>query len=352
MTRSASAPEARALLFAAQRLSDEARARRASVAEVVREVCALQAQDEPAASLAVRARLAGSSHSAVRAAVEQERSVVRAWLMRGTLHYVCAEDHGWLLALLGPRALARSRRRRAELGADGAELLRAVGVVLAEGPLTRHELAAAVARSGVRLANDPQAPVHVAMYACLASVAIECGRRGREPLYCLWQDWLGGAASGPADPLGELSRRYLRAFAPAASEDLAHWSGLPVGACRTGFDALGALEELEVQGRRLFRLRGESPELDPLPHVRVLGAFDGVLLGHRDRLLIVPARDESALHPRGGMVAPAVMVDGVVAATWRHGRSGFEAAWLEQPSARTLAAAEEEAADIARHRAA
>jgi hypothetical protein len=86
------------------------------------------------------------SAAAVDAALTRERSLVVAWLARGTLHLVAAEDHGWLLGLTAPR------RRRARAGAwhssasrpDQAE--RAVDVIARaladDGPQTRAELAA------------------------------------------------------------------------------------------------------------------------------------------------------------------------------------------------------------------
>ena len=43
-------------------------------------------------------------------------AIVRTWPMRGTLHFVAAEDLGWLVGLLGPRVLSASPARRRQLG--------------------------------------------------------------------------------------------------------------------------------------------------------------------------------------------------------------------------------------------
>ncbi|HYN16580.1 MAG TPA: crosslink repair DNA glycosylase YcaQ family protein, partial [Actinomycetes bacterium] len=89
----------RQLRMRAQRLTGR---RPGDVAEVVRAVAGLQAQDTPASRLAVRPRSTGLDQAAVRRACDQDRSVVRTWAMRGTLHLVAAEDAAWLVDLLGP----------------------------------------------------------------------------------------------------------------------------------------------------------------------------------------------------------------------------------------------------------
>src|SRR5260370_31575814 len=95
------------------------RGRRATdVPALLRRVGALQAEDTQASRLAVRPRSDGLDAQAVRRAYNEERSVVRTWAMRGTLHMVPAEDVGWMVALLGPIFAAAGRRRRLQLGLD------------------------------------------------------------------------------------------------------------------------------------------------------------------------------------------------------------------------------------------
>src|SRR5688500_10986534 len=81
----------------------------AQVQQIVRAVVGVQAQDERAAALSLRARGVGLTAADVDQARTGERSVVRLWGMRSTLHLVAAEDVGWLLALLGPLFQAQDR---------------------------------------------------------------------------------------------------------------------------------------------------------------------------------------------------------------------------------------------------
>src|SRR2546430_14029107 len=111
-----SAPAALALRMRAQGLGGTPAG---DVAVAVRRAAGLQAQDTTASRLAVRARSRGLDEPSVVRAANDDRTVVRSWLMRGTLHMVPSEDLRWLTALLGPPVVNAGRRRRAQPGLAG-----------------------------------------------------------------------------------------------------------------------------------------------------------------------------------------------------------------------------------------
>src|SRR3954452_767588 len=298
---------ARGLLARGQRLAAPPRS---TVSETVAAVAALQAQDAGAAALGVRARRPGSTLAEVEAALFDERSVARTWVMRGTLHLIPAEDARWMVGLLGPIGLRKSARRIAELGVE--DLRAEIRAALKDGPLTRRELTDAVRRS-VKLPDHPQVPAWLTGVAALQGEIIE----GPADRFVLFDDWLGPAPE-PSDPVVELARRHAHAYPPAAPEDLAVWSGLPVREARRAYGEL-QLEEVEVLGRTAF----VPPGLEPAPpHVRLLPRFDGWLLGHRDRSLIMREEHDKAVRPGGGILAATLVVDGRIEGTWKLNRGG------------------------------
>src|SRR5258706_251418 len=101
----------------------------ASVVQIVKEMCGIQAQDASAATLAVRVRSTGLVAAAVEQARVEERTIIRTWGPRGTLHLLATEDLGWLLPLLGPVFAAGDRRRREELGLDEDTYVRGVCLI-------------------------------------------------------------------------------------------------------------------------------------------------------------------------------------------------------------------------------
>jgi Winged helix DNA-binding domain len=342
----------------AQRLAGR---RPREVAEVVRAVGGLQAQDTPASRLAVRPRSTGLDEAAVRRACAQDRSVVRTWAMRGTLHLVAAEDAGWLVALLGPVFAAADRRRRLQLGLDDGlceRALEALPAVLAGGPLSRADLVSGLAAEGVRVDPGGQAPAHLVGYAAMRGLVCRGpDLEGDQASYVLLEHWVGPTRTlDPDEALAELARRYLGGHGPAGPEDLAAWSGLPVGRARRAFELVaGELRELEWAGRRLWAPAGAPANRSRAagPVVRLLGRFDDYLLGWRDRDLVLDARFARRIQAGGGWIHPAVVVDGRVAGTWRARRAGGRLDVTVAPfSGRlprgTRPALEAEAADLGR----
>src|SRR5581483_1644535 len=136
---------------------------------VVQRLLAVQAQDARGARLAIRARSSGLTAADVDRALTVDRSLVVAWLNRGTLHLVRSEDYFWLHALTAPPNATPNARRLAQEGVspEAAELgVRTVARALSrEGPLTREQLRQRLATAGVPTRG--QALVHVLYLASL-----------------------------------------------------------------------------------------------------------------------------------------------------------------------------------------
>jgi hypothetical protein len=294
----------------------------AGVADVVGRLLAVQAQDLRAARLALRARTPSLAAADVDAALTDERSVVVAWLMRGTLHLVGRDDYPWLLGLTAPTRLSTSRRRLAQEGVTPDDAERALKIVeraLADdGPLTRPQLAERIAAVGIRA--EGQATPHLLMLAALRGIAVlgpldEDGGHA----FALTGDWLGAAPAPELTgderdaALAEIARRYLAAHGPAAPDDLAAWSGLPLRDARAGLKAIAS--ELADRDDDLVDLAARAPGPDAVP-ARLLAAFDPYLLGWKDRAFAVPARHAKRVHPGGGMLRATATVDGLAVGTW------------------------------------
>jgi Winged helix DNA-binding domain len=293
----------------------------ADAAGVAAAAVGLQAQDVGAARLGVRARSAAVDEAAVINAIQHDRTVVRTWLMRSTVHLVAAEDLRWMAELYGPVMERNHRSRWRNLGITEPMIDTALAHAreLLDGrALTRHELAAELAARGLELGPDGQVPTHV--LAALTARGLTCrgADRGRDATFVLLDDWVAPAPA-PADPLAELARRYFRAFGPATAADFTTWSGLPSGAALAAIR--DELTEVEFDRRRGWTLGS----VEPSPAFRLLPMFDNYLLGYRDRTaMLAPAR-----HPQvyvGGIIKATVVCDGRVIGIWRLERSARKAA--------------------------
>jgi winged helix DNA-binding protein len=308
--RAPSADRARRARATAQGLAGHA----TSVADAVRQVVALQAQDVRACRLAARVRTSGLTAADVDQAC-RDRTVVRTWAMRGTLHMLAAEDFGWVNGLLGPHFAKAGARRRRQLDVDDDLLDRARAAFerIATRPLTRAELVTRLADHGVRLDPRSQQPPHLLAYAANTGQLCRGPDTDRdEPTYVLVREWLGEQETiDEHEALARLAERYLRGYGPATADDLAAWSGLPVAKARAGFDAIGdRLTHTEAGA-----VVGEPD--DTATGTRLLGHFDAYLLGYRGRELAVPAELRRAVRAGGGFVMPVVLRDGLAVGTWR-----------------------------------
>lgn len=192
---------------------------------VVRAVCGVQAQELPAARLSLRPRSSGLTDAAVEAARVEERSVVRTWAMRGTLHLVASDGLFWLRRLLFPGSIRANQRGSARPGLDEKTYRRAMGLIdraLAGGrALGRVALKESLAAGGVD--SGGQRMPYLLARASAEGMICEGPIKGRYATYVLVEDWLGTTPpphGDRAEDLNHLVIRYLDAYGPAAPEDL------------------------------------------------------------------------------------------------------------------------------------
>ena len=325
MAVSLSDQELRWLRLRAQLLYPQPARRSQSVGETVAALCGVQAQYPQAATLALRPRAGGLVAAEIKRARLRQRSVIRTWCMRGTLHLLASEDVSWLLALHGPVFAAAGRRRRRELGLDdesSAKGIRAIKEILSDGkPKPRAEIARLLNRHGIP--TKGQAIYHLLRLAGLERLVCFGPDLDGEPTYVLFEDWVTSASqAGPEQPEADLARRYLEAHGPIGADDLAAWSGLRKTIVRKAWKLIqDDLIEVRSGTSQHWMLKSQRSWLEQTPPnkpvVHLLPAYDPYLLGYRTRELAVPAQHARRVHPGGGLLRPVMLVDGVARATWK-----------------------------------
>lgn len=311
-----------------------------SVADCVRAMGALQAQDYPAGLWAVGVRTAGATEAAVEAAISG-RQLVRTWPMRGTLHLIPAEDARWMLALTAQRGIAKAQGRLRQLGIDNGVLSasrEALARSLAGGRrLTRPQAHETLAAAGIP--TDGQRGIHILNQ--LAQEAFLClgPREGRQHTWVLFDEWLPEAPARPRDEsLATLAGRYFRGHGPATARDFAWWTGLTLAEASRGLEmAAGSLASLERAGVRYWH----APDAEPAPATAtaLLPPFDEYILGYRDRTTSLEADGLARVFPRAnGMFLAAALIDGEISATWAKSVRSHDAVSIELRPWRALPA--------------
>jgi hypothetical protein len=325
MAEAFSDDETRMTRARAQRLDGD---RTSDAVQVVRDLVGVQAQDMSAARLALRPRTIDVTAADIARAHDDDRTLVRIWAMRGTLHMVAADDVGWLVGLLGPVFAAADQRRRDQLGLDDALLDTAVptirDIVAQHGPLTRAGLVERLNARGVSLDRTTQAPAHLIGYAAMTGHICRGPDVDKgEPTYALIEDWAGRQRRLDGDEaLAELTRRYVASRGPVGPADFRRWSGLPAKQARHGFDLVAdEMTEVEAAGGKAFVVSGTTRSKPRRqPSVELVGMFDEYLLGYASRDLVLDPKFAKRIQA-GGFVKPAVLRDGRVVGTWSQQRT-------------------------------
>ena len=273
------------------------------------------------AELGLHGRSEGLTRARIDRARLRDRSIVRTWAMRGTLHLIASDDHGWLVPLLTEPGIANARRRLAQEGVSASQADRAIpliGRMLTDhGPLTRREIAERLARR--RIPVEGQAIAHLVWMAAATGAIVYGPDRDGDNCFVETRDWLGDPPP-PRDrdgALRELAIRYLRAHGPAGPQDLAAWSGLGARDAKRAWSSI-ADRVVPFPGRaeEAWTLR-RARIAEPADVVRLLPAFDEFLLGWRDRTFALAPKLARSVNRGGGIIRPVLIVDGRVEATWR-----------------------------------
>ena len=266
-----------------------------------------------------------------------DRSILRTWLMRMTVHLIPTEDFGWMAPLFAERTAAYAARRLEALGASAGQRDRGLAAVRRalkrEGALTRSAAMDAAGAAGFPVSIQTRTQLVVLLVA--GGDACIGPDRGRESVLVPTGDWIGEPQRRDRDEsLAELARRYLAAFAPASDRDFAFWSGLPLRDCRAGLRRIaGEIEELRVAGGGSVLVpRGASARAPRPPVVRLLGAYDTYLMGYASRRHAADEAVERQILPGGGVLRPTICVDGRFAGTWSNTRSVGRLLIALQPS--------------------
>src|SRR5579859_2218386 len=252
----------------------------------------IQAQVMSAAELALCTRVEGFSPHDVRSALWQDRTLVKTWAMRGTLHLLSASELPLYVAARNWHLNASWSNYFAEFGLTTAEqqesFLSAIPHVLEQGPLTRQQLADAVAKhTGISQARDfilseswgsPLKPSAYRGELCFGP------GQGQSATFMNPRVWIGEWQ--PIEPelaLQELARRYLQAYGPATPEDFASWWGCTKGSAKKLFQSIAEdLEEVEVEGWQALALRTTLPLIqscEPAEEIHLLPLFDAYTIG-------------------------------------------------------------------------
>jgi len=311
--------------------------------DVVSEMGFVQAQDYLGALWAVGLRMSSATEVSVEQALA-DRSIVRTWPARGTLHFVAAADVRWMLDLLARRPVLKAARRFAQLGLDEETFTKSrkflVRALQGGNGLARDKIFRALQAENI--ATTGQRGIHILWRLAQEGLICFGPRQGKQPAFILLDEWLPPAPKVEREEsLAKLALRYFTGHGPATLADFIWWSGLAATEAKAGLEMVKDRLIQETYDGRIY-WRSES---DPAPHtsskeVHLLPAFDEYLIGYRDRGAVLDALYARRTNNGGGILSPVIVSGGQIIGTWKRtlkrGVVTISADWFNEPSSRSI----------------
>ena len=303
--------------IAALRLGNQRPGRFGSAEDVVRALGAVQAQDYGQSLWALGLRTATGRVADVEEALQSGR-LVRTWLMRGTIHYVLAEDVKWMLALFGRRFLAKLTPKAWQYHNMTPELMSSARTTFVEalsggGCLTRREMIDLMADIGIP--DDRQQSYFTLNHLAQEGLVVPGPPRDKDQTFVLLEEWAPVQRSLSGDEaLAVLAERFFTSHGPATLADFANWCGIGVREATLGLEPIkDQLVRETVDGKEYWL----HPDLEPASGTFLLPAYDELVIGFKDRGAYFTRYDEIPISTYNGMFYATIIEDGQIAGLWR-----------------------------------
>jgi hypothetical protein len=268
----------------------------------------------------------------------ENRKIIKATLMRSTLHLFTAEDFLRFRATLQPVLSGAGEAIAKQRGSDFDQesLLKAARKFIAEQPRTFAEISEMVTElmpdqdvGALRYTVRTQIP--------LVQVPVSGGwSYPGKPAFTLAESWIGRKIP-VKENLGDLVLRYLAAFGPASPTDMQTWCGYSLPDLKAEFEKLKPELTVYLNEKRqeLFDLPtiGLPEENAPAP-IRFLPEFDNLLLSHKNRNRIVADEYRSKVYLPALRVAATILIDGFVRGAWKVEKTKTTTTLLIEPFAK------------------
>jgi hypothetical protein len=302
--------------------------------EVARRLRGVQAQVMSSAELALSVRTKGTRPADVQDALWRDRSLVKTWTARGTLHLVPSDELALWCAAMQARGAYWAKpawERYHGVSADDMErILGGLDEALQGRCLTRRELAERLGQVtghhelASRIMGSWGAAIKPAAYQAKLCFG---PNRGRNVTFVAPKEWIGSWHDVDGDTaLGTLVRGYLDTYGPSTRDDFARWLGVEGKVARRAFALVQhELVAVDVEGSPAWLTpEGAASVVRARARgiVHLLPAFDPYVVGvlaHLGRLLPDPSLRPRVSRP-AGWISPTVVVDGRIVGVWHHQR--------------------------------
>jgi hypothetical protein len=293
------------------------------VATAIERLAALQAQWSPSPYMALWSRLRDFQREDLWSAIEKRHTVVRARLMRGTLHLVSARD--FYAYAVATQDLQRGAWNRLQIGRGvDPKIVARLAVARAKTPRAKEDVLAHITKTVGTLGGPFDWLIWRFVSAHADLVSAPPGGHwqygGTDAPYVSARHWIRGGSRPAEDAAIELLiRRCLAAFGPVTLADIAKFAGQVPARIRPVLERIAPklVTFTDERKRTLYDLpRAPRPDPETPAPIRLLPRYDEMLIAYQHRDRVMPERYRSRIYSKNGIVEAILVVDGFGAGTW------------------------------------
>jgi hypothetical protein len=289
--------------------------------DVVAWLGAIQAQDYRGALWAVGLRMRNAVEPDIERALA-DRTIIRTWSMRGTLHFVAAADIRWMLELLTPRVVANNVQRLfRQFDLDESTFARSKDLftraLQGRRQLTRNAMYDILEAGGVSTAG--QRGLHILWRLAQDRVICFGAREGKQQTFALLDEWAPKAMRMERDKsLAEIAKRYFTGHGPATLQDFAWWSGLTTADATAGLEmAKRSLARETINRQTYWFASSTSKTKHPSPTAYLLPAYDEYTVAYKDRSAVLNPEYAKLPNYGYGIFNSTIVINSQIVGTWK-----------------------------------
>ncbi len=301
------------------------------IIETAHDVCGVQSQVLKAAMMSVLVRTDCVDMQDVENALWKDRTIVKTWCMRGTLHLLSSKDLPVYTMALGSHLSENTRRYLIKDGLSDRKIDKMLDVVLdalGSEPLTKKELAAEVStqcgsETGRWIKHSWGVFLRLGCYngsVCFGSP------RGANVTFVSTDDWLGKMTDiDEKEARKRILTDYIHTYGPATPRDLSYWAGLKVSDAKNIMDEhKDLLTRVRVGEHKVWMLKEDTDLMEntQVDFIALLPYFDTYLLSHKDKSLIVNEKHYKKIYRQAGWISPTILHNGHAVGTWSYNEEG------------------------------
>ena len=310
---------------------------------IVRWFGAVQAQDFLGSLWAIGCRLPGITDESVEQAIA-DRTILRTWPMRGTLHLIPAEDARWMVNLMAPRSISRAQGRYRKAGLDEDIFARAREIIIraleGDKKQTRNDLYRLLEAGGI----DTEDGRGLQIIGYLAQEGLICfgSRDGKQATFVLLDEWAPDQRTlTQSEALAEVALRYFSSHGPATIQDFVWWTGLTTSEARSGLESVKSQFVQETIKDITYYYNEQVDEYSEYSlSVHLLPAYDEFMVGYKDRSAALNQHSMWLSSPENHL-RPIILIDGQVTGSWKRSFQNSEVL-IETRLIRSLSVSENE----------